>query len=182
MKNLFTSLFRKNISKMRTSDQVESATSTQHQTPILDELTSENRPDYQTSGRIKRFINEDHLTRGRSDGYNTHSEHDLEFGLNALKSRFRMEVNAVEELLKGSILNKNKKLIDLGGMLPNIKDKLKADLASDNEWQEELKYQKMMSVEGEGWISQVLYDYEKGFRIGMMDYLNIKTFTTRGIL
>ena len=61
-------------------------------------------------------------------------------------------------------------------------DRLEAEIARDEAWQEELRYQKMMSVDGEGWIAQVLHNYERGYRLGMMDFLEIRTFTTRGIL
>ena len=135
-----------------------------------------------TSGRIKKFLSEDHISNGRAEGYAMHSEEGLQFCLKELKSRFRMEANAVDELMRDSILSKNKKIIDLGSMLPNMKEKLKLNIAADEDRRTELGEQKMMSIDGEGWISEVLYAFEKGYRKGMMDYLSIRTFTTRAIL
>lgn len=126
-------------------------------------------------GRVNKFLNFDHYSDGLAHGYLLHSEAGMELYIKDLKSKFRMEINALDELLRDVILSKRKKLIDLGDMLPNIKQQLELEIASDEEMRIEVKYQKMMSVEGEGWISQVLYAFEKGYRKGMLDGVNIGT-------
>lgn len=150
---------------------------------FVNNLPPEVKPHDESSfRRLKKFLNSDHFSDGLTQGYLIHSEAGIHLYISDLKSRFRMEANALDELIRDLILSKQKKLIDLGDLLPNIKGKLQLEIISDQEMREELKYQKMMSVEGEGWIAQVLYAFEKGYRKGMIDFLSINEFSTRGIL
>jgi len=143
--------------------------------------TSDKKPG-NSFGRLKAFLNQDHYTDGLAIGFQTHSEAGMQLYLNDLKSRFRMEANALEELLGDVILKNRKQMVDVGDMLPNIKAQLQMDIDHDEKMLEELRYQKMMSAEAEGWVSSVLYAFEKGYRKGMLDFLNLGTFSTRGIL
>ena len=93
-----------------------------------------------------------------------------------------MEINALDELMQDVILSKRKKLIDLGNMMSNLKEQLSLEIANDEETRQNLNLQKELSVDGEGWIAQVLYAFEKGYRKGMLDYLAIREFSTKGIL
>lgn len=184
MKNLFKKMFQKN----ETTTNLETAMpATMPTVPPQELFVNAKHPDEKIPkdngfGRLNKFLNYDHFSDGLTQGYLIHSEVGMQLYINDLKSRFRMEINALDELIRDLILSKQKKLIDLGDMLPNIKDQLKLEVASDIEMREELKYQKMMSVEGESWIAQVLYAFEKGYRKGMLDHININVFSTRGIL
>ena len=145
-------------------------------------VSEENLPKENSFGGLKKFLEKDHYADGLSQGYIFHSESGMQLYLNDLKSRFRMEINALDELIHDVILSKKKKIIDLGGMMPNLKEQLNLEIASDEEMRQDLKLQKELSVDGEGWVAQVLYAFEKGYRKGMLDYLNIREFSTRGIL
>jgi hypothetical protein len=157
-------------------------------TPDLNLFVDEQHPEASNKktgngfGRLKTFLHADYYTDGLAIGYQTHSEAGMQLYLKDLKSRFRLEANALEELLGDMILRNKKQIIDVGEMLPNIKAQLQIDIDHDEKMLEELRYQKMMSEEGEGWVSSVLYAFEKGYRKGMLDYLSLGTFSTRGIL
>ena len=184
MKNLFQKMFQKN----ETTTNLETAmTATMPSAPLEELFVNEKHPEEKIPkdngfGRLNKFLNSNHFSDGLNQGYIIHSESGMLLYINDLKCRFRMEINALDELIREIILSKQKQLIDLGEMLPNIKDQLKLEIASDEEMREELKYQKMMSVDGESWISQVLYAFEKGYRKGMLDHFSIKEFSARGIL
>lgn len=184
MKELFKKIFQKNEPKAN----LETAMIATIPTLPPQELFVNNiHPEEQITkdndfGRLNKFLNYDHFSDGLTQGYLIHSEAGMQLYINDLKSRFRMEINALDELIRDLILGKQKKLIDLGDMLPNLKDQLKLEIESDMETREELKYQKMMSVEGEGWISQILYAFEKGYRKGMLDYINIKQYSSNVFL
>lgn len=145
-------------------------------------VSEENLPKENSFGGLKKFLEKDHYADGLSQGYIFHSESGMQLYLNDLKSRFRMEINALDELIHDVILSKKKKVIDLGCMMPNLKEQLNLEIASDEEMRQDFKLQKELSVDGEGWVAQVLYAFEKGYRKGMLDYLNVREFSTRGIL
>lgn len=184
MKNLFERMFGKN--KVQSS--VEPVVTQIAQAPPAQELfvndfqPEEKPPTEDGFSKLSKFLKYDHFSDGLSQGYLVHSEAGMQLYINELKSKFRMEINIQDELIRGRILSKRKKLIDLGNMLPNMSEQLQLDVASDEEMREELKYQKMMSVDGEGWIAQVLYAFEKGYRTGMFDYVNITEYVHKGIL
>lgn len=179
MKSLFKNLFGK---REQAGDTDTAAAQSSLGLSVNNLVPEENLPKENSFGCLKKFLDKDHYADGLTQGYLFHSESSMQLYINDLKSRFRMEINALDELMQDVILSKRKKLIDLGNMMSNLKEQLSLEIANDEETRQNLNLQKELSVDGEGWIAQVLYAFEKGYRKGMLDYLAIREFSTKGIL
>jgi hypothetical protein len=131
---------------------------------------------------IKQFLHQDHYSAGLVAGFNMHSQEDLSFQKNCLKCNFQHTLSSLQEQMQDELLDKSKKLIQIGDLLPTQKQLLGLEIRDINDKLEKMNIQKALSVDGEGWISGTLNDFERGYKKGLQDFITERTFLTRNLI
>lgn len=131
---------------------------------------------------IKQFLHQDHYSAGLVAGFNMHSQEDLAFQKNCLKSNFQHMLSSLQEQMQDELLDKSRKLVQIGDLLPTQKQLLGLEIKDINDKLEKMNIQKALSVDGEGWISGALNDFERGYKSGLQDFIAERAFLTRDLI
>lgn len=125
---------------------------------------------------IAIFLDENHFAAGLYAGYHLHCHDGLKIHLGQLRARFREAVDALTGGLEKLVIEKEMIQIQIGDMMPSQKQCLDVSIDQDKKTIEEAKFQKVLSIDDEGWISSAVSSFKLGYQKGMMDYFNEKDF------
>lgn len=125
---------------------------------------------------ITLFLEENHFAAGLYAGYNLHCHDGLKIHLGQLRARFREAVDSLTGSLEKLVIEKEMIQIQIGDMMPSQKQCLDVSIDLDKKTIEEAKFQKVLSIDDEGWISSAVNSFKLGYQKGMMDYFNEKDF------
>lgn len=134
------------------------------------------QPPAKKESAVRQFLNKNHFLDGLAAGYEMHCHDGLTIYVKELRAKFRDAVDIVLAGFQQELANKQIILMQIGEMLPSQKQCLEVSIKQLQDLIEESKLQKVLSVDGEGWISSALDAFEKGYQKGMVDYLNEKDF------
>lgn len=117
---------------------------------------------------IKDFIQKDYRQMGYKDGFEYHTERELQNGIRKIKADYLLVIDqAIDE--KNSLLVKFKnKAYDVGGL--DVSKKIQNEIIRCEDLLEDLKAQKELSVDDEGWVATAIHSYRRGFVSGLNDW------------
>lgn len=169
---IFKSIFGKN----NNNSQIAAANNdvTNYSDKILEKIfVDENPPEAvkeETSkpeSKIQIFLKQDYKAMGWKDGYEHGTQELFEVVCKELKSEFLLMLDEVIEEKKMIISKMTVKLIEIGSISETTNSLLKQQLEEVRESINELKNQKLLSVDEEGWVMKVIHSYNDGFKRGL---------------
>jgi hypothetical protein len=167
---LFKKIFQKKIDAQQEIGKIPDATL------FLESEPPEEKNGHELPSEVTAFLNENHFSAGLSAGYQLHCHDGLLFHLIDMRTRFRRCADYQIVDLQNQIFDKEMIGIQLGDLLPSQKHCLELSLDRNRQQIEEVKKQKELSVDDEGWISGAVSSFKLGFQKGMIDYFNEKEF------
>jgi hypothetical protein len=158
-------------------------------TPMPSEalFTDMNAPHAEDSNRkevkpIGEFLSSDFKHEGRMAGYEHHNLQYLSIGIQELRARFRGACDKHIQVLENDLIEVKTLFIQVGDALPSEQQILQLRIDKINSNVEEIRLQKMLSVENEGFISEAVQSYTHGFHQGLRDYVNESKFNSHDIV
>lgn len=174
---LFKSIFGKNRIN-------ESNKNVDVQNDILENLFIDNEPPLKNRGEvenesyltIKDFLNRDFFNEGKTDGYNYGTQERCDNKIKLIKANFLLELDKIIDEKNNVIQKIELRKNEIGNLSPVAIINL--DLIKNNLQKiiDELKIQKELSVDNEGWIMNALHAYKLGFNEGLLLELKEKEF------
>lgn len=169
---IFKSIFGKNNNNSQLSAVNDDVS--EYSDKILEKIfVDENPPEAvkeensKPESKILIFLNQDYKAMGWKDGYEHGTQELFDVVCKELKSEFLLMLDEVIEEKKMIISKMTVKLIEIGNISETTNSMLKQQLEEVRESINELKNQKMLSAEDEGWVMKIIHSYNDGFKRGL---------------
>lgn len=143
---------------------------------------SYNPNDIKLEKPVKVFLDHNYEQKGRVAGFESHAHDMLPIYKAELQSSFRASLELMIQLTEIDLLGIRTQLNEVGDAIPSIKQNLELRIQLIQSNIEEMRMQKILSVDDEGWIAPVIQSFTKGFRLGMFDYFQEKSFTDFSVI
>jgi hypothetical protein len=147
------------------------------QQPPVDDVDSqeEHKP-------LRDFLSENFAFQGRRAGYEHHNLEYMHMHIQDLRARFRSACDRHIQVLENDLIAVKTLHIQLGDALPSELAILQLRIDKINSNMEEIRLQKVLSVENEGLISEAVQAYTIGFHQGLKDYVSEVKFGNHDLL
>jgi len=137
----------------------------EHQPPVSEAQSSnEVKP-------IRDFLSENFAFQGRKAGYEHHNIEYLNMHIQQLRARFRSACDQHLQVLENDLIQAKTVFIQLGDALPSEQSIMQMRIDKINSNMEEVRLQKVLSVDSEGLISEPIHAFITGFHQGLSDYV-----------
>jgi hypothetical protein len=120
---------------------------------------------------IRDFLNQNFNSQGRKAGYEFHNMEYMNMHIQDLRSRFRSACDAHIQVLENDLMEVKTLHIQIGDALPSEQAILQLRIDKIKSNMEEIRLQKVLSVDNEGFISEAVQAYITGFHQGFSDYV-----------
>lgn len=156
--------------------------------PSMDLFADFNSPnndisdDKKPEKPVKEFLDRDFENQGRRAGYEYHVHDMLPIFLSDIRSSFRASLERMIQIVELDLLGIQTQKNELGDAIPSMCENLKLRIKLLESNIEEMRMQKILSVDDEGWISPTIQAFTIGYRLGMHDYFQEKSFSDFSIL
>jgi hypothetical protein len=187
MKNIFKKLFANKNEPTNFANAAESLNNTKDSEMIRNinipenlfvdnnHPTSDTTTPVRKSG-VKKFLEINHQEAAFLDGYNYHSGEVMSQHINAMASKFRqlIEIEIQHEESEITVLQVHYATIGL--QFADLNSQLKIKIEEKKKFVSQYREQMIQSIELEGWVSNPIMEYKKGFQKGLTTFLNEKGF------
>ena len=196
MTNFFKSIFGKRSNA--TTSITDSSTATMQSMPLATEpqeyvpsheLFVDSTPPSRTSPElaksekpVKAFLDCNHEHQGRVAGYESHAHDMLPMYKAELQTSFRAALERMIQLAEIDLLGIRTQVNEVGDAIPSMKQNLELRIQLLQSNIDEMRMQKILSVDDEGWIALAVQSFTKGFRLGMQDYFQENNFGDFSVL
>jgi hypothetical protein len=131
---------------------------------------------------VKVFLDRNHEHQGRMAGYESHAHDMLPIYKAELQASFRASLERMIELAEIDLLEIRTQVIEVGDAIPSVRQKLELRVQMLQSNIEEMRMQKILSVDDEGLIAPAVQSFTKGYRLGMQDYFQERNFGDFSVL
>lgn len=131
---------------------------------------------------LRDFLSIDFKHEGRMAGYEHHNLDYLSMHIQDLRARFRSACDRHLQVLENDLIEVRTLFIQIGDALPSEQQILQLRIDKINSNMEEIRLQKILSVDNEGLISEAVQAYYRGFHQGLSDYAAEVKFGNHDIL
>ncbi|RZJ87824.1 MAG: hypothetical protein EOO20_15175 [Chryseobacterium sp.] len=125
----------------------------------------------ESHGHTRRFLDKDHFSEGCVQGYKLHCQDGLDMYTQMLKTQFCLCIDYDIAATGNDLLEEKVSHVELGELLPGLSKTLELRMEHNKGMIEEMKLQKMLSIDSEGWFSTVALTFKSGFNQGLIDFL-----------
>jgi hypothetical protein len=148
----------------------------EHQPPMSEkDATIEVKP-------IRDFLSENFTFQGRKAGYEHHNLEYLQMHIQQLRARFRSACDQHLQLMENDLIQAKTIFIQIGDALPSEQAIMQMRIDKIISNMEEIRLQKVLSVESEGLISEPVHTFITGFHQGLSDYVDEVKFGSHDLL
>ena len=140
--------------------------------PLPESIISEMK-----STNVATFLNCNYFSLGLADGYEYHSHDMLMLAKRKIKADFIICLDKAIEMQQFLRLKIKNSMVGLS-QIDEVRIKLENKLYENEESIGNLKTQKELSVDDNGWVMAAIHDYHKGFIRGINDWLSSEELLT----
>lgn len=153
---------------------------------MVDYLPPVAQPDTSAAGisvprPMADFLNRRHDLAGRSAGYSSGRHDMLPVGLSELRAGFMSALTREIDHVSVQLMQERQRLARSGDLLPSLRAEIEEGLRFLNEDLEELRLQRILSVDEEGWFGPCAQVYRSGFMYGLQEKSQEQAFVRRGL-
>jgi hypothetical protein len=134
------------------------------------------------TNEVRDFLNKNHFLNGRSMGYQLHCHDGLDDYLSAIRTEFREAADQLIAHLSHELLQCKMTLNEMGDMLPSLRQNLQLSIEQIQNNIEEVRLQKVLSADDEGWVASAVRAFTRGYKQGLHDYMSEKDFMPAALL
>lgn len=144
------------------------------QTGPASEGPAEDRP-------LAAFLNRRHDMTGRGAGYSSGRHDMLPIGLSELRAGFMSALSREIDHMSVQSLQERQRLARAGDLLPSLRQEIEEGLRFLDQDLEELRLQRVLAADEEGWFGPCAQAYRAGFMQGLQERSQEQAFVRRGL-
>jgi len=131
---------------------------------------------------VKEFLDRNYEQQGRMAGYECHAHDMMPIYLSEIRTSFRLASDRMIQLAEIDLLGLRTQKNEIGESILSMKQSLELRINFLQSNIEEMRMQKILSVDDEGLLAPAVHSFTKGYRLGMQDYFQEKNFSDFSVL